>query len=127
MATSGTESSRASAIAVRRLVAPGSGRGEAHGGPAGDAGHALGDEPRALFMAREDVADGAAVQRVVERQDGPAGNARDGADALPFEQGPQEVGAGDFHGGSRWSPLRGRDPAEAKKSPLRCGTGGGKV
>ena len=74
-------------------------------------------------MARQDVTNGAAVQCVVERQDGPAGNARDGADA----QDPQEVGAGDLHGGWGRNPLRGRDPAEAKKNPLRCDTGGGKV
>jgi len=31
----------------------------------------------------------ALMERVVEWQDGPAGNACDGADALPFEQDPQ--------------------------------------
>ena len=117
MATRGTESSRASAIAVRQIGGARPGCGQAHGGLAGDAGHALGDEPRALFMAREDVTDRAAVQCVVERQDGPAGDACDGADALPFEQGPQEVGAGDFHGGSRCEPAPLARSGGGKKKP----------
>jgi hypothetical protein len=66
----------------------------------------LGDEPRALFMARQNVADGAGVQGVVERQDGAAGDARDRVDALPFEQGAQEVGSSDFHGGGMESAPR---------------------
>ena len=63
--------------------------GKADGGAARRPGHALGDEARPLLMAGEDVADRAAVQRVVERQDGPAGYSRDRPDALPFEQGAQ--------------------------------------
>jgi len=68
-------------------------------------------------VARKDVADGAAVQRIVEWQDGPAGNARDGADALPFEQDAQEVGSGDFHGGFRVGARSVAANQGAKKSP----------
>jgi len=75
----------------------GAGGGQADGGAAGGAGHALGDEAGALFVAREHVADGAAVKRVVEGQDGAAGDAGDGADALPFEQDSEEMGSGGFH------------------------------
>jgi len=77
----------------------GTGGGEAGGGAAGDAGHALGDEARALFVAGEDVANGAAVERVVKGQNRAAGNARECADALSFEQDAEEVGTVGFHDG----------------------------
>ncbi len=73
------------------------GRAERHRGAAGDAGHALGDETRALFVAREHVADTAAMQRIVEWQDRPARNARDRIDPLAFEQDAQEVGSVGLH------------------------------
>ena len=98
---------------------------EAGGGATGDPGHALCDKARALFVAGEDVADGAAVQRVVERQDRAAGNSRKSADALPFEQDAEEVGSSCFHGGLGGARSRAAS-VEAKKKPLRCDTGGAK-
>ena len=47
----------------------GSRGGNADGSVTGDAGHALGDEPGALFMAGKNVRDVAVVKRVVEWQD----------------------------------------------------------
>ena len=61
------------------------GGAKADGGPARHARHALRDEPRALFMPREDVPDGAVVKRVVKGQNGAAGNAGEHFNALAFE------------------------------------------
>ena len=58
---------------------------QADGGPARDASHSLRDEPRALFVPREDVPDGAVVERVVEGQDRAAGNAGKDVNALAFQ------------------------------------------
>ena len=65
-------------------------------GRAADARHALGDEARALLVAGKHVADLAAHQRIVERQDGAARNARDGAHTLAFEKAHEQLCAADF-------------------------------
>ena len=63
------------------------------------AGHSLGDEPGPLLVAGQDVAEAAAAgQGVVEGQVGPAGDAGQGGDPLPFEQADDEVCAGQLHG-----------------------------
>src|SRR5690606_25554253 len=100
----------------------GAGGGEADGGASGDAGHALGDEAAALFMACEDVVDGAVVQRVVEGQDRAAGYAGERVDALAFEQDFQDLGpcvAGCFQG---WC-LVGAHPAPRRRSPQKSPSG----
>jgi len=40
---------------------------------------------RALLVAHQNMADARVDQRVIDRQDGPAGQAEDGVDALLFE------------------------------------------
>jgi len=85
----GTESSRASATAVRRLVAPGP---EV---PKQTAGFPV---ARALLVPGQDVPDGAGVEGVVQGQVGPAGDAADAGDALAFEEFQDELCAGEFHG-----------------------------
>ena len=52
-------------------------RHQRHAGPAGDVGIALGHVPGALLVAHEDVADRRLQQRVVGRQDAPAGEPED--------------------------------------------------
>ena len=71
------------------------GCGEKHLGLARDAGHALGHEPRALLVPRQDMANhGTAGKRVVEREVGPAGNAGNGLNALSFQQTDEDFRAG---------------------------------
>ncbi len=99
MATSGIESSLASAMAVSRLVAPGPDEAQADRWLAGDAGHALGHEAGALFVAGQHVVDrGRLAEGIVDRQDGAARYAGDGADALAFEQAHGDLGAGEGFG-----------------------------
>ena len=55
-----------------------------------------GHETGALLVAGEDMADGAAAQRIVERQIGTTGDAGDLGDALAFQQGYGQFGARAF-------------------------------
>ena len=75
----------------------GAGRPEAHGGTAGRARHALGDECGALLVTRQHVADPAGPQRVVEGEARAPGDSRGDGDALPFEQPHDQLGAGGLH------------------------------
>jgi len=119
MATRGTESSRASGDRGQQVGGTRSGRGQAHGGLAGDAGHALGDEPRALFMAREDMTDGAAV--AARRRT--AGWPRRGMPAMvrmPCRSSKvrRRLAPVIFHGGSRCEPAPlARSGGGQKKKP----------
>jgi len=45
----------------------------------------FGHVTRALLVAHQNMADARVDQRVIDRQDGPAGQAEDGVDALLFE------------------------------------------
>jgi len=70
----------------------GAGGCEAHLRFSGHASHALGHKPRSLLVPGENVADARiARERVIERETSAAWNARDGFDALPFEQGDDKV------------------------------------
>ena len=59
---------------------------------AGDVGVALGHVAGALLVAHEDVADRAVEERVVHREDAPAGQAEDRLDALHLEGSDQGLG-----------------------------------
>ena len=67
---------------VRRA---GTARHHRHAGPPGHLRVALGHVPGALLVAHEDVADRRVEDRVVDRQDRPAGQAEDDLDALVLE------------------------------------------
>ena len=60
-------------------------RHQRHAGTAGDVGIALGHVPGALLVAHEDVADRRLQQRVVGRQDAPAGEPEDDLDRLHLQ------------------------------------------
>ena len=99
------------------MVAPGARGGQADLRGAEDAGQALGDEPGPLLVAGQDVAEAAAAgQGVVEGQVGPAGDAGQGGDPLPFEQADDEVCAGQLHGSA---PGWGRRRRGKTKNPRR--------
>ena len=68
--------------------------GDGHAHLARGAGVAVGHVRGALFVADEDVVDGELAQRVVSGQDGPAGIAEDGGDALADEGGPDDFCSG---------------------------------
>ena len=88
--TSGVESIHASAIGVTRLVAPGPGGRERDAGATGCARVALGHVPGALLVPGEDVPHArAAGERVVDREDRPAGEPERDVDALGLER-PQD-------------------------------------
>ena len=113
--TSGVESIHASAIGVTRLVAPGPGGGERDAGPARRTCVALGHVARALLVPGEDVAHGRpAGDRVVDRQDRPAGDAEDDLDALGLERAEDGVGA--EHRGVTPAPGRTRRRCAAPAS-----------
>ena len=103
------------------------GGGQTDGGPAGHPRHALRDEAGALFMAGEDVADAAAVQRIVERQDGPAGDAGERVDSLPFEQEAEDGGSSVFHGWWRLAPSPVHTRRGHEKAPSGAAPEGAKV
>ncbi len=78
---------------VRRAGAAG---GHADADPARGARVAVGHVRGALLVAHENVVDGELAQRVVDGQDGAAGIAEDGGDALAGEGGPEDLGAGEL-------------------------------
>ena len=99
IATIGTESMWASAIAVTRLVAPGPGGGHADADLAGDHRVALRRVAGALLVADEDVADLLGVEeRVVGGQDRSAGDAEDGVDAGVLQRPHEALGPGELLG-----------------------------
>ena len=97
MATIGIESMKASHSGVTRLVAAGPLVTMATPGTAGDVGVALGHVAGALLVAHEDVADRRVEQRVVGRQDAPAGQAEHHLDAFHLEALDEGLGAGELH------------------------------
>ena len=72
----------------------GAGGGDGDADLARGAGVAVGHVRGALLVADEDVVDGELAQRVVGGQDGSAGIAEDGGDALADEGGPDDFGSG---------------------------------
>ena len=97
MQTIGIESIIAVAMPVTRLVAPGPGGGDRHADPAAGARVAVGHVRGALFVADQHVANRVIEQRVVGRQDGAAGVAEDGVDALFDQARPDDVSSALFH------------------------------
>jgi hypothetical protein len=98
MQTMGTESIMAVAMPVTRLVAPGPGGGDGDADLAGGARVSVGGVRCALLVADQDVADRVLAQSVVDGQDGAAGIAEHVANALAFEGGPDDLGAGEARG-----------------------------
>ena len=100
MQTMGMESMHGGGDAGDEVGGAGAGGGHADADLAGGARVAVGHVRGALLVAHEDVADGELAQRVVDGQDGAAGIAEDGGDALADECGPDDLGAGE--GGVRF-------------------------
>ena len=124
MATSGTESARASEGRDQvRDARPR--RGQTHRRLARRARHALGDETSALLVSRQHVPHPARLQRIVQGQDGSPRNADDDVDAAPLELAHDERGSGEGqHRSDAGRFCRGARMLEQGELPLGLGLRG---